>query len=66
MVERASLNVDYGLKRVNYRYCVKISTDPEITEWCNKNIKPYRWFYVASAYYFTVRKNAIWFELRWI
>lgn len=67
MVESASLNVDYGQKQVNFRYCVRARyAGPEQTAWLNKIAKPYRWFYSAGMYYFTTRKNATWFSLAWV
>lgn len=63
------LYVDYGNKRVNFYYAVRTECSAEKTDWCYATFGGASWFYTRvngpSAYYFTKKKNATWFALKW-
>lgn len=63
-----TLYVDYGNRRVEYKYAVSVyrSNRDEQVNWCEATFKSesFRYYRPDSAIYFKRKKDLMWFKLR--
>ena len=59
-----SILVEGGWTRVPFHFNNNTQA-VDITEWCDKHIKPKQWERLSDSFVFCKKKDAEWFILRW-